>query len=88
MVKYRRESELAASLQRKFSNFSDFTIIQEEAVRLKDKTMRLDIVIKYGGKPVACIELKTKEGDSVCLKNHVETILKYSGILLSDKNRN
>lgn len=80
MVKYRRESELAASLQRKFSKYSDFTIIQEETVQLKDKTMRLDIVIKYGGKPVACIELKTKEGDFVCLKNHVETILKYSGI--------
>lgn len=79
MVKYRRESELVASLQRKFSKYSDFTIVQEEPVQLKDKTMRLDIVIKYGGKPIACAELKTKEA-LIHITNHVEAILKYSGI--------
>ena len=73
------ESELAASLREKFSSYSDFTIVQDEPVRLKDKTMRFDIIIKYGGKPVACVELKTKE-DVAHLKNQVEIIQKYSEI--------
>ena len=76
---YKSESELAVSLRKKFSSYSDFTIVQDEPIRLGDMTMRLDIVIKYGGKPVACVELKTKE-DLDHLKNHVETIRKYSGI--------
>ena len=73
------ESELAASLREKFSSYSDFTIVQDEPVRLKDKTMRFDIIIKYGGNPVACVELKTKE-DVAHLKNQVEIIQKYSEI--------
>lgn len=76
---YKSESELAASLQRKFSKYSDFTIVQEEPVRLKDKNIRLDIVIKYGGKPVACVELKTDK-DLDHFIDHVEVIRKYSGI--------
>lgn len=76
---YKIESELAALLRKKFSSYSDFTIVQEEPIRLEDMTIRLDIVIKYGGKPVACVELKAKE-DLVHLKNHVEAIRKYSGI--------
>lgn len=76
---YKSESELAASLNRKFSKYSDFSIVHDYTVRLKDKTMRLDLVIEYGGKPIACVELKTKE-DINNLRKHVMAILKYSGI--------
>ena len=79
MKRYMSETELAASLRRKFSDYSDFTIVQEAPVRLKDKVMRLDIVIKYGGKPVACVEVKTNENQNN-LKNHLKAILKYSEI--------
>ena len=50
MRTYKSESELVASLKNKFLKYSDFTIVQEERIRLKDITMILDIVIKYGGK--------------------------------------
>ena len=79
MRTYKSESELVASLKNKFLKYSDFTIVQEERIRLKDITMILDIVIKYGGKPIACAEFKTKE-NSAHITKHIETILKYSEI--------
>lgn len=76
---YKSESELAVSLRKKFSSYSDFSIVQEESVQLRDRTMRLDIVLKYGGKPVACVEVKTKENDNN-LRNHLKAIFDYTGM--------
>lgn len=79
MVTNKNESEIVALLRKELSTFSDFSIVQEESVQLRDKTMRLDIVLKYGGKPVACVEVKTKENDSN-LKYHLKAIFDYTGM--------
>lgn len=79
MVTYKNESEVVALLRKELSKYSDFSIVQEEPVQLRDRTMRLDIVLKYGGKPVACVEVKTKENDNN-LRNHLKAIFDYTGM--------
>ena len=79
MVTYKNESEVVALLRKELSKYSDFSIVQEEPVQLRDKTMRLDIVVKYGGIPVACVEVKTKENDNN-LRNHLKAIFDYTGM--------
>ena len=79
LIMCKSESELMESLYNKFSKYSDFTIEQEAITIRNNKTLRPDLVIKYGGKPVACVELKMKNTWEN-LRSQVRDMLKYSDI--------